>query len=355
MTYEKLVSINEEHKKSYRNYIKNIEPVKHATLKDYFGYRLILKNKRWVARNNIRNNKGIRFVEKEFNDIDEINTFYELNSCDYITNISVLNTNTYRHIFERYDFDEIDKNKLLDLLKQQENVNDCVFKKVDELNKEVSKLILKGGNILLTISNCITVVRVKNDLYVLSDAIIGFKYIKEVCFFRNLNCKRLYVDNLDISTVISLTGWFSNCSNLEEIYLKNFDTSNVIKMDYLFNFCFKLRKVNFDILNTKNVYYMDNMFLGCNSIRKIDLSSFDTSKLCNIDNMFKNCTNLEEINISNWFPNNIESYRLFLDNCNELKEIKGIDSLVKNMKVKLDRKVVGNCTYLDNYFSKKKK
>lgn len=354
MTYEKLVSINEEHKKDCKDYLRNIEPDKHDIAKDWFGYRLSYENRRWMARNNTRKT-GIRVVEKGFNDIEEINTFYELNRFVYITNISVLNTNTYKHVLDKYDFYEDDIDKFLDLLKRQENVNDCVFKRVPELNKEVSKLILKGGTILLNIANCINVVRVNNDLYVLSDVFIGFDNLKELRFFSNLPFKRLYVDNLDISKVQSLTGWFSNCSKLEEIYLKNFDTSRVIKMDYMFNFCFKLRKVNLDILNTKNVIYMDNMFSGCESIRKLDLSSFDTRKLYSIEYMFKNCTNLEEIDISNWKVDNIYNGRLFLYKCNALKEIKGIDNLYNNMKVSLYTGGAGTCPYLQKYLSEKTK
>lgn len=345
MTYEELLKINEEHKKNYLNELKTSIDYDKELCKIYCRYRLEKYNDgKWHIRNNVDCERAR--TSRLFDNLGAIYDFYDKFKSSYITNISVLNKPQNRYVYTNYDLTCAEYRTLIGILRIERNIDTIRFIKVENTKKELSKLVLKGGKDLW-INNYfnIAIIELKNDIYVLSDCMIKpVKDLDLIFVLSRLNCKKLYIDNLDISRLRSLKAIFGRNFDLEELYLKNFDTSQVEIMDSMFYQCPKLQKVNIDSLNTKNVFSMSHMFYGCESLKKLDLRSFDTRKLKEIDGMFKDCFSLEELDISTWNTKKLNYCGLLFDNCTKLKRINGLEKL--NMLRKLDI-CVGNCDYVN--------
>ena len=100
-------------------------------------------------------------------------------------------------------------------------------------------------------------------------------------------------ENLDTSSVTSMTFMFQHCTNLTEIPLLN--TSNVTDMSYMFSNCTNLQTI--PLLDTSSVTNMQAMFGGCTNL--ITIPELNTSKVTNMTYMFSSCTNLSDESLNN--------------------------------------------------------
>lgn len=329
MTYEELVKINEKHKKNFQ--INDLD-------KDLYEFRLKYANG-VIAASNI-GYIGYPKMSKPFNDITDIYNFYSQSGEFYIKNISFLRD--YSYVYKRYFLSEVEYEEIIHKLReisQSEKIDNIQFKKQDNFKEILGKLVLQGCDILwkntLIVKDAnIAVIRVKNNLYVYSDCtiVLGNSWSENKKangnLFSRLLCKKLYIDNLDISRLETLSFGFADCRTVQEIELKNFDTSNVKNMRSLFYRCIELRKVNLEILNTKKVIALDYMFKDCENIEKVDLSTFDISNVQSMSSMFGNCSNLKEVDISTWVIRSTQiNIMLLFDNCTSLREVKGLEKL----------------------------
>lgn len=343
MTYEELVELNKNHIKTFQ--INDLD-------KDLYEFRL-----KYVNGDIVLTNKAYPQINKPFNDITDIIHFYSLSEGFYIKNISFLRN--YSYVYKKYcisetDYEEI--HKILREISQVEKIDAIIFKKIDNLKVILGKLVLQGCAILwkdsVRLENAnIAVIRVKNNIYVYSDCIIVLSdwpkdRREKGHLFSMLNCKKLYIDNIDISNLEYIRYGFADSITLQEIELKNFDTSNVKNMTCLFYNCRELRKVNLEVLNTKQVIFLDDMFKNCKNIEKVDLRTFDISNVRSMTGMFMGCENLKEVDISTWKVKKSQiNIMLFFANCISLKEVKGLENLKG-----LTSKVVslGYCPYIES-------
>ena len=100
---------------------------------------------------------------------------------------------------------------------------------------------------------------------------------------------------VSVTDVASMSGWFSELSNLSSIDFSGTDTSNVTDMYGLFNGCEKLESIDVSNFNTSQVTDMSNMFSGCSRLKSISLSGFDTSQVEKMDAMFYGCSSLTKV------------------------------------------------------------
>ena len=345
MTYKELVEINEQHKNNLEESLNNVED--RETYKKRNKYRLVYnRDRRWVAECKLDNSLYV----KKFNTTKDILEFYVYNKNSYISNLSVIHNAKNSYVYNKYKLSDIEYDIIINKLRKH-NIDKLIFKRVENIGNTLSRLVLNGGVILWRDNEkmllSLVVVKIKNDIYVLSDCMIeiGVETRKEFShgLLGKIHCKKLYIDNLDISHLDNLKLAFSLNYKVEEITLKNFDTSNVELMSCMFANCENLRKVNLEILDTKKVTSFDYMFCQCKSIRHLDLSSFDTSSLEDIDGMFQDCYNLETLDISTWNVYRLSSMLMTFERCTKIKEINGYEKLKNNTNI--NRQNVGFCYY----------
>ena len=146
-----------------------------------------------------------------------------------------------------------------------------------------------------------TVVDNKNGTYTVT---ITASYAPTYIDF-NRNGSLLYVDYINTSNIVNMTGMFWYCISLRSVDTRNWDTSNVSNMKNMFWCCYQLRLIDVSNFDTSNVVYMNYMFYGCESLTTLDLSNFDTNNVTDMDGMFYGCESLTELNLSNWDTSNV--------------------------------------------------
>lgn len=109
----------------------------------------------------------------------------------------------------------------------------------------------------------------------------------------------------EYSTVTSLTGCFSDCSQITSIDMFNIDTSNLVNNDSCVrtwlgagNQVTSIGKLNIDF---SNIDYLWDACSWLGGITEADLSGWIVSTNTRfINGLFAGCTNLQHINLSNW-------------------------------------------------------
>lgn len=341
MLYEQLKQINEEHKKKCLATVKNSN-----NLRKICKFRLIKERNKWVLKG-FYENDDIK-PREPFNNLYQVYNFFYKYPFSYITNLSVLNNKSNSYVYTNFPLNKEDflyiKHNLSYLNYEIKTVK---FMRVENIDIYKGKAVLGGWKILWDKYPCIVVLYYANNIYVLSDCTLVLDGNKE-SLFCDLNCKKLYIDNLDVSRVTNLEQCFIRCFNMEEIELKNFDTSNVKTMKMMFYDCTHLKKVTLDALNTSKVVTFESMFENCRSLEQLDLRTFDTSNLKGMPFMFLGCENLKGIDISTWNLDNILYMQLCFHKCKSIESIKGLNNLIDIPLIE-SRKYTydfGDCTYL---------
>lgn len=125
----------------------------------------------------------------------------------------------------------------------------------------------------------------------------------------------------------SMTGWFSNCSELTTITgLQYLNTSNVWMMNMMFMGCSKLKSVDLSHFDTSKVTTMVAMFEGCSSLTKLDLTSFDTSNVTDMEGMFAYCSSLTIVDLSSFNTAKVTNMSGMFAYCEVLRTIYADDA-----------------------------
>ena len=125
----------------------------------------------------------------------------------------------------------------------------------------------------------------------------------------------------------SMTGWFSNCSELTTITgMQYLNTSNVWLMNMMFMGCSKLKSIDLSHFDTSNVTTMVAMFTGCSGLTKLDLTSFDTSNVTNMEGMFAYCSSLTSVDLSSFNTEKVTDMSGMFAYCEDLKTVYADDA-----------------------------
>ena len=101
--------------------------------------------------------------------------------------------------------------------------------------------------------------------------------------------------------VFSLSGLFSNITNLQSIDFTGFNINLVHNFDSLFEGCESLEDVKFPIdVVSANVISMNNMFKGCASLTFVNLTSFTITDKTSLAGIFAGCLKLKNVDISSF-------------------------------------------------------
>jgi surface protein len=119
---------------------------------------------------------------------------------------------------------------------------------------------------------------------------------------------------------ISISHWFNGMSSLKKIYMQKLDTSKVISMDSVFCGCENLTSLDVSNFDTSNVLLMTQMFSLCKKITSLDVSRFDTHNVITMSHMFDGCENLRSLDISNFKIRNVSSMACMFQNCYQLQK-----------------------------------
>ena len=149
-------------------------------------------------------------------------------------------------------------------------------------------------------------------------------------FISCTNLKKIDMSSFDVSNVKSLTGTFSNCSNLEEIIMPcTFSKEFLVTLYSTFTNCSSLKEI---CLPEMQVDYLQATFYNCTSLKSIDFTniinkedikiksaSYDYGNVVQIG-LFQKCETLEAIPLASYnFDNNSASYTFA--ECKSLKSI----------------------------------
>lgn len=142
----------------------------------------------------------------------------------------------------------------------------------------------------------------------------------------------------------SMTGWFSNCSELTTITgLQYLNTSNVWLMNTMFMGCSSLKSIDLSHFDTSNVTTMEAMFTGCSSLTKLDLTSFDTSNVTNMEGMFAYCSSLTIVDLSSFNTAKVTNMSGMFAECTSLRTIYADDARWTTAAVTNGSDVFYNC------------
>ena len=243
--YKKLVKLNKEKKQ------KAIEEKGHA-----FGYTL----------NKVDNGysliyKSIPYTNSRIHTINElINWLCDNNSDRYIKNLSLISKD--KKFLETVT---ITTEKLKDMIVYETTKFDkshILFKKVDNIDNYISKLVLVKKNVKVYNNFLVyTVVGYDNVTEFLTEHML--KIVGDCLNFSNIPLlESLYIDNFDISNVRSLYKFVYGCSNLVTLMLYNFNTKRVRDMSAAFGACPLLKNTNILSLDYGKVVEYDFMLVN---------------------------------------------------------------------------------------------
>jgi len=125
-------------------------------------------------------------------------------------------------------------------------------------------------------------------------------------------CSNLvYVPNNIPSSVLGLSGTFSNCAIFNDSNVSLWDTSNVTDMDVMFS---SASNFNQDISSwdVSNVTYMSFMFYGADAFNQ-DIGNWNVSNVTYMDSMFANASSFNQ-DIGNWNVSNVTNMFYMFEN-----------------------------------------
>ena len=120
---------------------------------------------------------------------------------------------------------------------------------------------------------------------------------------------------------ISISEYFTDCSNITEIDFSNFDASTLSQMISVFNGCKSLQRINFSNFDTSQIENMNSLFKDCLSLTSLDLSNFNISKVISMNSMFEGCSSLIYLNLSSFNTSFLNSVHNMFYNCLSLSSL----------------------------------
>lgn len=191
--------------------------------------------------------------------------------------------------------------------------------KVNSIDEYISRSVLLKKAIVLEKRKSFAIIEEGLDIKLISDLVLRLErtnYMK----FRGLECKSIYINNLDITNLEHLESFFTNCFYTESIKLENFDTKYICSLANMFANCRQLKNIDISCFDTSNVVDITGMFAYC-AFNELDLSDLDFSNINSADYAFADCKQLKELRLNNFNEQIIgNSYHIF-DGCNSIKNI----------------------------------
>ena len=129
------------------------------------------------------------------------------------------------------------------------------------------------------------------------------------------------LENLNTSSVTTMSFMFSGLVNLKSLDVSHFNTSNVTDMGFMFEGCSGLLSLNVTNFNTSKVQNMSGMFQVCTALTSLDVSNFDTSHTLDMGQMFWACSGLRKIDVSHFNTSNVKSMTSLFEDCSSLESI----------------------------------
>lgn len=266
--FDKLKEINNEHKR-YFNATMGLK----YTLYELNGDLYIVNQVQYKSR--------INYLNELMNVL--------CRGTNYISNLSLLKKTKVLENFELNDnFYDI-KHDIINL-QDEKTIDKIIFKRVDNLDSYLSKLVLLGGIVKTHINNIFYLISLKNDIYLLSSCNLVIR--DDNMRLANLHCNKLYIDNLNISERQSLTEFFSK-GNMFEMQLFNFNVKNVSCFEGMFSYDMNLESLDLNDWNMTNAEDISFMFYSCISLKNLYINNWITPNLNNVCNFIGICSKLK--------------------------------------------------------------
>ena len=286
MTYDNLKQLNDSGKKlvgDNRKTFKNSEEKYYnsITVYEYLcrkqNYRIELTKKGFVIKDKI---ESFSLVEKDyvigFNLSRLIDWYLNADFGVYLSNVSFLKNKL--HLFNMMDISTEFLNSFFDLmyLNNFDNVFMCRMSFID-----ISKLALKGLELVQTWQYSVFVYKNKNCLYLVSP------YKLRVCpdsYFRfsDLRIKSIYIDVFDLSQKYMLPKLFANNRSIEHVVLKDCNICSNTDLHGMFYESINLKTVQLINILENNRVGLDrklcifyNNFELCKVVLSRNLGSLD--------------------------------------------------------------------------------
>lgn len=329
--YNRLLELNEKNKNDCLTcYKENIENYK---------YTLEINNNR-IYLNKLLNGFGFGNEKTEIKSLLDIVLMLK-STCNFITNISLLKGKT--KILSRFELINGIWYRLLGKLRTIKNLDLLEFKQVTNLKSELGKITLLGGHLLFNFYDEIIVIQRNNNVYVLTETTLVIP--RSLKFnFSGFSCKKLRIDNMDLSNVVDMSEFLSDCIYLEKVEFLNFNTINVVTMRSFFAQCKSLKEIDLSFLNTINVAEFDYMFFACESLENLDLNCLDMRNCESCYKMFSNCINLRKIDMKNCKSSRLYVIADMFSYCDKLKyvDMSNFLSHAANLVEKNSLGIIGN-------------
>ena len=244
-------------------------------------------------------------------------------------------------------FSNLEKRKMLEIIKYSKNVQDILEIGIDDYIKEYLKVIIEvipskkifKNSYFINIPKTEDIshyhiffndsrIETKSIFFPEEEYISKIKIIldREFLSFSGLfkNCE--FIEKIKFikfrrNDIDDMKNMFSNCSSLKELNISLFNTNNVTDMSYMFNECSSLKELNVTNFNTNNVDTMRCMFYNCYSLKELNLSNFNTINVTNMSNMFHSCYSLKKLDISNFNTDNVIDMSNMFHSCYSLKKL----------------------------------
>ena len=201
-------------------------------------------------------------------------------------------------IFRRI-FDNLDINKLLNIIRYNKYFQKRLNKDLDDYKNEYSIIVF--------------------EIIPVEDKYVYFLKKKEPSFHIYLNdnkeeLDRIYITRYDnvkkIKILVdkeikSFAELFQGCLYIKKIKFVRFNRKDINDMSYMFSGCSSLEELDISKMKTENVENMERMFSECSSLKEINLSKFKTNKVTNMKYMFNRCLSLEKLDLSSFDTNKV--------------------------------------------------
>lgn len=119
--------------------------------------------------------------------------------------------------------------------------------------------------------------------------------------FEFSNVSEIDMNNVDMSSVVSMYDCFFECEKLESIEINNVTNVNNLRyISYCFKYCSSLKTAKLSGFSTsENLLNASNMFDGCNKLESIE-QDLNTKNAIRLDYMFNSCSKLTELDLRNF-------------------------------------------------------
>lgn len=145
------------------------------------------------------------------------------------------------------------------------------------------------------------------------------------------------LQNLDVSSVISMYDMFAGCSSLEDLTpLRNWDVSSVTTFNNMFGqsylpnnyhkyvYCTSLKSLDgLELWDTTSLTRTDQMFYGASALTDISaLKNWKMDKVTTLYKMFQSCSSLSDISaLSTWNVSYVTNFGQLFNGCRSLVSI----------------------------------